>query len=144
VISPDGPRVLEVAARLGSDHDAALVEAAVGVDLNELALGAALGEDADERALRPQPRAGGACTRFFLAPPGIVAAVAVDGARAAEGVVDVLVHHGPGTVVAPLRRAADRAGAVIAVGDSAAGAERHAEHAAALVRFDTADAGLLV
>src|SRR5213076_2049669 len=44
-IGPDGPRVLELAARIGGGHDAELCEAALGIDLNALALSAALGED---------------------------------------------------------------------------------------------------
>src|SRR5262249_41740756 len=43
-VGPDGPEVMEVAARLGGGHDAELVEAALGVDLNGLALAAALGD----------------------------------------------------------------------------------------------------
>ena len=39
-----GPRVVELAARLGGGHDAELCRAALGVDLNGLALAAALGE----------------------------------------------------------------------------------------------------
>jgi len=37
-VGPDGPQVIEVAARLGGGHDAELAEAAVGVDVNGLAL----------------------------------------------------------------------------------------------------------
>ncbi|MDQ3875077.1 MAG: ATP-grasp domain-containing protein, partial [Actinomycetota bacterium] len=36
-VAADGPRVMEVAARLGGGHDAELCEAALGVDLNGLA-----------------------------------------------------------------------------------------------------------
>ena len=43
-IGPDGPKVIEVAARLGGGHDAELVEAVTGVDLNGLAIDAALGD----------------------------------------------------------------------------------------------------
>ena len=46
---PKGPEVIEVAARLGGGHDAELVEAALGVDLNGLALAAALGRAAHRR-----------------------------------------------------------------------------------------------
>ena len=42
-LGPDGPQVIEVAARLGGGHDAELVEAVTGVDLNGLAIDAALG-----------------------------------------------------------------------------------------------------
>ena len=42
-LGPDGPVVMEVAARLGGGHDAELCRAALGVDLNALAVEAALG-----------------------------------------------------------------------------------------------------
>ena len=42
-LGPDGPVVMEVAARLGGGHDAELCRAALGVDLNALAVDAALG-----------------------------------------------------------------------------------------------------
>ena len=44
VLGPDGPRVMELAARLGGGHDAELCRVALGIDLNGLALAAALGE----------------------------------------------------------------------------------------------------
>ena len=44
-LGPGGrPYVVEVAARLGGGHDAELCRAAIGVDLNDLALSFALGE----------------------------------------------------------------------------------------------------
>ena len=42
-IGREGPMVIEVAARLGGGHDAELVHAATGVDLNGLAIDAAVG-----------------------------------------------------------------------------------------------------
>ena len=48
--------MIEVAARLGGGHDAELVEAATGVDLNGLALAAALGEPSAERRARAATR----------------------------------------------------------------------------------------
>ncbi|MGE5691629.1 MAG: ATP-grasp domain-containing protein, partial [Pseudomonadota bacterium] len=71
----DGPQVIELAARLGGGHDAELCRAALGVDLNGLALAAALGEEIDDDALVPRPRAGGACVRFLVPPPGPLADV---------------------------------------------------------------------
>ena len=55
--APDGPRVMEVAARLGGGHDAELCLAATGIDLATLAVHAALGER--DRAVRALARAGG-------------------------------------------------------------------------------------
>jgi biotin carboxylase len=137
--APDGPRVVEVAARLGGGHDAELCEAALGVDLNGLAIAAALGEDTSNSLLL-SPRAGGACVRFLVAPPGEL--VAVDGeeqARAADGVLDVLVYRSPGHRFGPLLRGGDRAGAIVAVGESRDDALARADAAAERIRFRTAE-----
>jgi hypothetical protein len=55
-ITARGPRVIELAARLGSPAEVELVRAAMGVDLNLLALKGALGEriGLDELLSRPQ------------------------------------------------------------------------------------------
>ena len=46
LIGPDGPCVMEVAARLGGGHDAELCEAALGVDLSAAAVRSAVGRPA--------------------------------------------------------------------------------------------------
>lgn len=130
-VDKEGPKVIEVAARLGGGHDAELVEAAVGVPLNDLAVGAALGEPLGVPA--PVPAVGGAVTRFLVSPPGVIESVDVP--EGLPGVVQVRVYREPGYVVAPLRRGADRAGAVLAVGDTRDEAVERAEHAAAAIRF---------
>jgi biotin carboxylase len=140
-IGPRGPEVMEVAARLGGGHDAELVEAAVGVDLNELALLAAVGERPRVEPPRA-PRAGGAVTRFLVAPPGVLESVEVPDDL--EGVVRVRVYRGPGDVVAPLGRGTDRAGALLALGDSREQALARADAASERIRFLTADAEALV
>ena len=142
-LASDGPRVGEVAARLGGGHDAELCRAALGVDLNGLALAAAVGDPLEPP--HPEPRAGGACVLFLVPPAGVLGAVeGVDAARAVEGVVDVRVYRERGYVLSPLRRGADRAGAVIAVGDGRAQALERARRAADLVRFETVDAASYV
>jgi biotin carboxylase len=140
-IGPDGPRVVELAARLGGGHDAELCEAALGVDLNALALAAALGERVEPP--RPDPRAGGACVSFLVAPPGeLVAVNGVEAALAMPGVRTVRVYRRPGSVQPPLRAGSDRAGAVLAVGDSRAEALERARRVADSIRFETADAAV--
>ena len=132
-------------ARLGGGHDAELCHAAVGVDLNRLALAAALGEQIAPEALVPTPRVGGAVVRFLVAPQGeLLEVTGAEEARALEGVVDVRVYRVPGFRFGPLRRGADRAGAVLAVGASREEALERAARAADLVRFETADAEALV
>lgn len=143
--TPEGPRVVEVAARVGGGHDAELCHAALAVDLNGLAIEAALGEDVGAAALVPRARVGGACVRFLVAPPGPLAEVhGIDEASELDGIELVLVYRQPGYVFTPLWRGSDRAGAVLAVGDSRADALAHAAAAAELVRFEIADAEALV
>jgi biotin carboxylase len=132
-IDADGPKVMELAARLGGGHDAELCEAALGIDLNALALGVALG-----RSVRiPEPRpAGGACVRFLVAPPGVLAGV--DGLREAlevPGVLDAVPYRPPGWEFGILRTGHDRAGFVLARGDSREDALARAEEAAARITF---------
>ncbi|HZU20770.1 MAG TPA: hypothetical protein VE982_06100 [Gaiellaceae bacterium] len=130
-IAPDGPRVIEVAARLGGGHDAELVEAATGVDLNGLALDAALGNGVVPP--QPEPRVGGAVTRFLVAPPGVLQHVDVPDRL--EGVERVRIYRRRGYVLVPLRRGADRAGAVLVTGATRAEAVELAERAARAIRF---------
>ena len=126
-VSPDGPQVIEVAARLGGGHDAELVQAVLGVDLNGLALDAALGNELVMS--HHKARVGGAVTRFLVAPPGILERVEVP-----EG-IEARIYREPGYLLTPLRRGADRAGAVLATGDSRDEAVARAESAAAAIAF---------
>jgi biotin carboxylase len=137
VLAPDGPRVMEVAARLGGGHDAELCLSATGVDLASLAVRAALGETIPADELAPRFRHG-AIVRFLIGPPGEL--VAVDGvaeALAVPGVIDVQAYRRAGELLAALAVGADRAGFVLAAGADRAGAEQAADRAAELVRFRT-------
>jgi biotin carboxylase len=137
-VGADGPRVVEVAARLGGGHDAELCRAALGVDLNGLALTAAFGRAPAPEELRPEPAAGGACTRFLVGPEGELLRVeGADDARSLPGVVEVHVYRRPGHVFRPFRIGSDRAGAVLAVGDSRDQAVQRAARAADSIRLET-------
>jgi hypothetical protein len=63
-IDPEAPKVLDVCAGLARPHEADLCRAAVGLDLNAIALSSALGEPIGERRVRPRRLAGAACVRF--------------------------------------------------------------------------------
>jgi biotin carboxylase len=135
-LGPDGPRVIELAARLGGGHDAELCEAALGVDLNWMAIQSALGVRPPDGGLTPTAVAGGACVGFLVAPPGILQAVeGLDEAAALPGIRWVRSYRPPGWRFGPLRRGADRAGAVLAVGDDRDDALSRARRAAEAVRF---------
>jgi biotin carboxylase len=137
-LGPVGPRVVEVAARLGGGHDAELCLAALGIDLNGLAMDAALGRAVSIRETA-QAREGGACVVFLVAPEGeLVETHGVEEAQGIDGVLDVLVYRRPGHVFGPLRGGADRAGAVLAVGDSREEALERGRRAAETVRFQVA------
>ncbi len=129
-IGPTGPHVVELGAHLGGAHDAELCEAALGVDLNALALAAAFGEEIPAEWLQPRPGPGGACVRFLAADPDSRPdPESVERARSASGVVWVRTYRAP-----------DRAGAVLATGITRDEAQARAERAAQYVRFRPIDA----
>ena len=141
-LGPAGPVVMEVAARLGGGHDAELCAAATGVDLNALAVSFALGDDMSETdmssclAPRHVTKRQGAAVVFLVPPAGRL--LQVDGLAEAEalpGVEWVRVYRRPGHVFGPLRRGADRAGAVLATGADRDDALERGRRAADAVRF---------
>jgi len=145
LVGEDGPRVGELAARLGGGHDAELCEAALGVHLNRLAIAAALGEKLYEGAFVPDEQEGGACIRFLVPEPGVLEAVeGLEEAERSPGVVWVRSYREPGHAFETLRRGGDRAGAVLAVGDSRKEAVQRATRAAERIRFLTSNAEALV
>jgi biotin carboxylase len=142
LLSPEGPKVMELAARLGGGHDAELCRAAIGIDLNGLALAAALGDSVEVPRAKP---IGGACVSFLVAPSGLLTNVdGLEEARAVEGVLAVRAYRRPGWIFTPLLRGSDRAGFVLATGDSRDDALTRAQRAADSIRFETVDAEALV
>ena len=142
-LGPGGPVVMEVAARLGGGHDAELCAAATGVDLNALAVSFALGERPSNSLLqarlagdRRNPAIGGAAVVFLVPPAGrLVEVEGVAEAEAMPGVEWVRVYRRPGHVFGPLRRGADRAGAVLVTGADRDDALERGRRAADAVRF---------
>ena len=99
-LGPDGPVVMEVAARLGGGHDAELCRAALGVDLNALAVEAALGERSDAMCFGPHELCvGGALRRLPRAARGGSSRSRASTRRdAGDGVEWVRVYRRPGHV----------------------------------------------
>jgi hypothetical protein len=92
----------------------------------------------------PEPNGGGV-VRFLVPPEGVLQDVdGLEEARALEGVVDARVYRLPGWRFGPLRRGNDRAGFVLARGESRDDALARADRAAELIRLRTADAEALV
>jgi biotin carboxylase len=133
LLAPGGPRVMEVAARLGGGHDGELCAAALGVDVSGAAVRVALGLEpgwltpSHERA---------AVVRFLIAPAGRL--VRVEGlaeAREHPGVELAYSYRAPGDLIEPLLRGPDRAGFVLASGATRSEAEAAARAAEAAIRF---------
>lgn len=128
-------RVVEVAARVPGGQMADLVWHAVGVDLVEIALRQALGEEVADEMIRPRfskPLA----IRFLTSSPGplptgkVKTVSGLDRVLASPGVVQADVFLATGKTIRPVRIDADRAGYVIAVGDTNMQAIERAEAAA--------------
>ena len=138
LIGEEGPLLAKLSARIGGGHDGELCRVALGVDGNDLAVGAALGEQVRPQQLAPSHGVGGACVRFLAAPPGELQAVrGVEEAYEVEGVRGIRIYRKPGHVFRELRRASDRAGAILATGDTRDDALDAAEEAAERIRFAT-------
>jgi biotin carboxylase len=135
-LGAEGPRVVELAARLGGGHDAELCRAALGVDLADLAVSFALGEQPAEHAWQAVQRVGGACVLFLVPPQGTLRGVeGVAEAEALAGVEWIRLYRRAGWQFGPLRQGADRAGAILAVGDGRGDALARARRAAQALRF---------
>jgi len=139
LVAESGPRVGEVAARLGGGHDAELCRAVLGVDLNSLSLAGALGREIAPHRLAPVAQAGGGCVRFLVAPPGELRRISgLEEAYALDGIKGIRVYRARGHRFGPLVRGSDRAGAILAVAGSRDEALQQADRAAELVHFETA------
>jgi biotin carboxylase len=125
ILGPDGPRIVEVAARLGGGHDSELVKLTTGVDLAHAAVLAALGRPVSAADVTPAPDGAGVI-EFLEAPLGTL--------RRAAGPAEASFYDAPGHVYGPIRIATDRAGYVLAGGATRDDALARAAAAAAAVR----------
>jgi biotin carboxylase len=138
LIGEDGPVLGKLSTRVGGGHDGELCRAALGVDLNALAVTVALGGEVPPHALAPTPGVDAACVRFLVAPAGRLQNVrGLDEAYEVDGVRGIRIYRKAGHVFHRLRRASDRAGAILATGDSPEDALQRADRAAARIRFVT-------
>jgi biotin carboxylase len=138
LLGENGPLLAKLSARVGGGHDAELCRVALGVDLNSLAVTVALGGEVHPQSLAVTSGVEAACVRFLVAPAGELQDVrGLEEAYELEGVRGIRIYRKAGHVFHELRRASDRAGAVLATGDTPADALLHADQAAARIRFVT-------
>lgn len=134
-LSPDGPRVMEIAGRFGGGYICShLVPLSTGIDIPAVAVRLALGEKPE---LQPKHRRG-AAIRFLTPVPGVVTRVlGVEVARKLPGVHHVHVAVRPGDRVKRLIDGSRRIGFVICDGANAAAAVAAAEAAKTCLAVET-------
>jgi biotin carboxylase len=140
-VTPDGPLVVELAARGGGYRIFSdIVPALSGVDPVECVLDLALGQ---EPRFDPT-RAGAAVLRFFNpAARGVLQRVTgVEEARALKGILDVVIELPVGAPYDGITRDSERPGYVIAVGVDRATAVARATAVERTVQFEFAGASL--
>jgi biotin carboxylase len=138
LLGENGPLLAKLSARVGGGHDAELCRVALGVDLNSLAVTVALGGEVHPQSLAVTSGVEAACVRFLVAPAGELQDVrGLEEAYELEGVRGIRIYRKAGHVFREVRRASDRAGAVLATGETPADALLHADQAAARIRFVT-------
>jgi biotin carboxylase len=141
LISPDGVRLVEIAARVPAGLMDEVARIGIGVDLVQVALQQALGEPVPDELLRPSVRQPLAI-RFLTASPGPLPAGVVrsvnglEASLAAPGVVGADSYIVPGETIRPPTRDGDRRGYVIAVGASGDEAVARADAAAGLIHVE--------
>lgn len=133
IITDDGPKIVEIGARLGGDNIAThLVPLSTGVDMVRCSIEIAMGE----KPSFDKKRCRGASIRYFEVPNGRI--INIDGLREAEnvpGVVQIRLDKKVGNTVGEILSSADRVGYVIAQGINADDAETACEKALRLVKF---------
>ena len=138
LVSNDGVRVVEIAARIPGGQMVEVPRYGVGVDLVEIAVRQAVGEPVPDELVAPrfqQPFA----IRFLTADPGplptgVVESVGpLEKALAFPGVDRVETWIEPGETIRPVQTDGDRRGYVIARGDTNLEALERAEAAARLI-----------
>ena len=117
IVTRDGPKIVEVGARMGGDYIAShLVPLATGVDMVEACIKLALG-------IRPSltpTQSKGAAIRFITGVPGKVKRIeGIDTVCRQTGVNEVFLAIKEGDVVGKVRNSRDRLGHVIFQGETA-------------------------
>ncbi|MGW6929912.1 ATP-grasp domain-containing protein [Lentzea sp. NPDC054927] len=134
IVADGVPHLVECAGRLAGDGILDVVQLAYPVDLLRAYYAVLKGEDPPGDL--PKRAKSGAAVRFLTIEPGVVESVeGVDEARQLDGVHLLQVTVAPGEKFEGLRSSWDRAGIVMATGDTAAEALRRAETAAATVHI---------
>jgi len=133
MLTVDGPKVVEVGARLGGDFITSdLVPLSTGIDMIDITLELALGNEVSV----PPPADRGAAIRYFVPPSGTIHAIeGIEACRATSGVIRLEIDCRVGDRVGRLTNSGERAGYVITAAESGRQAAEAAQRALTRVRF---------
>jgi biotin carboxylase len=138
VLTPDGPKVIEIAARLsGGWFSSDQIPLATGVDLVGAAIQVSMGEQPDREKLNPRCRQGVAI-RYFFPPPGRVVRIDhQDICNKMPGIYKLHFFVQPGDILEPVTNHTERAGLVITFADTRDEAIDHAREVIDTVEIET-------
>ena len=137
VMGPDGPCVIEIAARLSGGYFATdQIPLATGVDLVQLSIMLAVGEKVTPIMLKPTVDYGVAI-RYFFPPEGIIKAIrGMEKLAEINGVRKSLMYRQVGESQPMVKAHPDRAGFVIAMGAGREEAQARVKKAIDSIDFD--------
>ena len=139
VFTKDGPKVIEIAARLsGGWFSTDQIPLATGVDLIGAAIKVALGEQVSGKDLIPQYQKGVAIRYFFPEPGTVVRIENAEQFRDMSWVHKLGFFVKPGDVVEPVTNHTKRAGFVISTGETRDQAVERAEQVVESIKIETA------
>ena len=117
VLTPDGPKMIEMAARLsGGDFSESLIPLGCGVNIVEAAINIATGHKPDLQKLEPQFHLGVA-NRYFFPPAGRL--IRIEGSELVQKqpwVKKLEFGYKPGDLIPQIKSHADRFGVFVVVG----------------------------
>lgn len=138
VLTPDGVKIIEFAARMGGGYTVShSIPATHQVDLVAAAIRLALGLEIRTEELIPRYKQS-AALRFFMPPPGVVREIrGLDRLAALDWVLLSRMYVGVGDVVESVTNHTQRSGCVIVLGKDHAEAEQRVKEAIDLVQIIT-------
>ena len=134
IVTRDGPKVVEIGARLGGDCITThLVPLSTGVNMVEACIRIALGEKPDLTSRFSK----GAAIRYFAQHTGVVKSIdGVDEASKMPGIKQISIVHGVGEKVTEVIDSVSRMGFVIAQGEDARDAQLKCESAVDRIKVE--------
>ncbi len=137
VVGPDGPCVIEIAARLSGGYFATdQIPLATGIDLVALAILHALGSDVTPDMVKPI-RDSGVAIRYFFPPEGTIKCVSgLADLSDQPGICKAVLYCNEGDVIPQVKAHPDRSGFIIAMGSGRQEAEARVEKAIKSIVFE--------